>query len=208
MNSPKLPLAQSATPRLTLASGSQARLAVLRAAGIAVAVQPSMVDEDAAKADARHRRLAPGAAALMLAELKAREVRDQDALVIGGDQILVCDEHWFDKPADLTAAAAHLRRLRGRTHVLHTALVVLRRGQIVWQHVATPRLHMRQFSDAFIAAYVAAEGEHLLSSVGAYRLEALGIQLFDVIEGEHAAILGLPLLALLDFLRHQNVLPT
>ena len=200
------PLSLPATPRLVLASGSQARLAVLRAAGLLVLVQPASLDEDAVKRAAQDAGWSPGAAALRLAELKAATVRDPDALVIGADQILECEGHWFDKPADLGAAAAHLRRLRGREHCLHTATVVLRQGRVLWRHVATPRLRMRALSDHVVDAYVAAEGTALLASVGAYRLEGLGIQLFDAVEGEHAAILGLPILPLLAFLREQGVL--
>ena len=126
--------------------------------------------------------------------------------MIGADQILACDGHWFDKPADLDQAAIHLRRLRGREHCLHTATVVLRQGRVAWQHLATPRLRMRPLSDRFIDAYVAAEGTALLSCVGAYRLEGLGIQLFDAVEGEQTAILGLPIPPLLAFLRQQGLL--
>ncbi len=209
MNS--LPVASSslslpATPRLILASGSSARLTVLQAAGLRVLVQPASLDEDAVKRDAQDAGEGPDTAALRLAGLKAMTVSDPDALVIGADQILTCDGYWFDKPTDLDQAASHLRRLRGREHVLHTATVVLRQGQEAWQHVATPRLRMRALSDRFIDDYIAAEGRALLSSVGAYRLEGLGIQLFDAIEGEHAAILGLPILPLLAFLRRQGLL--
>ncbi len=200
------PLSLPATPQLILASGSTARLAVLQAAGLRVLVQPASLDEDAVKRAAQDAGWSPDAAALRLAELKAATVSDPDALVIGADQILTCDGHWFDKPADLDQAATHLRRLRGRDHLLHTAIVVLQRGRVAWRHLATPRLHMRALSDHFIDAYVAAEGPELLSSVGAYRLEGLGIQLFDTVEGEHAAILGLPILPLLGFLRQQGLL--
>ncbi len=202
--SPSLSLA--ATPRLILASGSQARLAVLRAAGLPVLVQPASLDEGAVKRIAQDAGWSPDDAALRLAELKAAAVPDPDALVIGADQILTCDGQWFDKPADLDQAATHLRRLRGREHRLHTAIVVLRQGRVAWQHVSIPHLRMRALSDRFIDAYVAAEGTALLSCVGAYRLEGLGIQLFDAVEGEHAAILGLPILPLLAFLRLQDLL--
>ena len=147
-------------------------------------------------------------AALILAYAKAEFVARSapDALVIGADQLLVCDEAWFDKPPDIAAARTHLQRLRGRRHELVTALVCHRGGQRIWQHVAKPRLTMRDFSDAFLESYLAAEGEALLSSVGAYRLEGHGAQLFDAIEGDQPAILGLPLLPLLGFLRQHGVL--
>jgi septum formation protein len=128
-------------------------------------------------------------------------VRRPGATIIGCDQILVCDEAWFDKPPDLQAARQHLQRLRGRPHVLQTATVVQCDGTVLWRHLEAPRLVMRAFSEAFLDWYLAEEGQSLLGSVGAYRLEGPGIQLFEQIEGDHSAILGLPLLPLLGFLR-------
>ncbi len=192
---------QAATPPLILASGSQTRLMLLQAAGLSVTARPPAVDEDAVKRQARAEAVGADTAALTLAGLKARAVDDPDALVIGADQILVCEGRWFDKPADLAAARAHLQALRGRPHVLQTAVVCRRQGRTLWQHVAAPALRMRPVSDGFIDAYLALEGDRVLSSVGAYRLEGPGLQLFEAVEGEHAAILGLPMLALLEFLR-------
>jgi len=199
---------QAATPPLVLASASTARRAVLDAAGLVFTAQAAAVDEDALKASARAEGLSAAEAALLLAEAKARRIqaRHPEALVLGADQILVQGARWFDKPPDMAAARGHLQALRGETHSLVTAMVLWRDGARIWQHVATPRLTMRRFSDAFLDAYLAAEGEALLSSVGAYRLEGLGPHLFSRIEGEHSAILGLPLLALLDFLRAHGVL--
>ena len=197
---------QSATPELILASGSQIRLHLLRAAGLSVTARPAAIDEDAVKRQAHAEDLPVDATALRLAELKAAAVDDPDALVIGADQILVCDGRWFDKPPDLAAARAHLRALRGRPHVLQTAVVCRRQRQTVWRHVAAPALRMRPVSDGFIDAYLALDGDRVLSSVGAYRLEGPGLQLFDTVDGEHAAILGLPMLALLEFLRLHGVL--
>jgi septum formation protein len=114
-------------------------------------------------------------------------------------------ERWFDKPTDMDAARAQLLALRGKTHRLVTATVAWRGGERIWQDVTTPRLTMRNFSEAFLDAYLAAEGEVLLSSVGAYRLEAMGVHLFSRVEGEHSAILGLPLIPLLGFLRQHGV---
>jgi septum formation protein len=199
---------QADTPALVLASASTARRAVLDAAGLRFTAMPAAVDEEAIKESARAEGLSPTDAALLLAEAKARRVQGRvpGALVVGSDQVLVCEDRWFDKPADMAAARTHLQTLRGETHILVTALVAWRDGARIWQHVATPRLTMRRFSDHFLDAYLAAEGEAVLSSVGAYRLEALGPHLFDRIEGEHSAILGLPLMALLGFLRDHDVL--
>ncbi len=191
---------------LVLASQSAARAMLLREAGLAVAVQPARIDEAAVKAAGQAEGAGAEDVALALAGLKAARIRAAGCLVIGADQLLVCEDRWFDKPADLAAARQHLLALRGRTHHLVTAVVCLRDGTEVWHHVARPRLTMRGFSDVFLDAYLEAEGPRLLDCVGAYRLEGPGVQLFDRIEGEHAAILGLPLLPLLGFLRQNGAI--
>lgn len=198
---------QAEAPALVLASQSQARLAVLRAAGLVVEAVPARVDEAAVKAAGLAEAAAPEDVAVLLAGMKAERVgrARPEALVIGADQILVCEDVWYDKPADVAAARAQLLALRGRAHRLVTAVVCHRDGQRVWQHVASPRLVMRDFSTAFLDAYLAAEGAAVCASVGAYRLEGLGVHLFAAITGEHAAILGLPVLALLDYLRQCGV---
>lgn len=199
---------QRPDPLLVLASASAARRAVLEAAGLRFAAEAAAVDEAAIKESARAEGLPAEEAAMLLSDAKARRIaaRRPEALVIGADQMLVCDGRWFDKPPDLDAARAQLLALRGRPHVLVTAMVAWRDGARVWQHLARPRLVMRAFSEAFLDAYLAAEGERVLGSVGAYRLEGPGVQLFSSVEGEHSAILGLPLIPLLGFLRDHGVL--
>ncbi|MBR0649091.1 septum formation protein Maf [Roseomonas terrae] len=199
---------QAAEPRLVLASASSARRAVLAAAGLNFEATAAAVDEAAIKESAQAEAIPPEDAALMLADAKAAAIarRDPDALVIGCDQLLVCEGRWFDKPADAAAARAHLQALRGRKHLLVTAIVCHRHGRRIWQHVASPRLTMRAVSDEFLDAYLDAEAAHVTHSVGAYRIEGPGAQLFSKVEGEHAAILGIPLLPLLDFLRQHRVL--
>jgi septum formation protein len=155
---------------------------------------------------ARLRQAAAGEAALALARAKAAVPDCPGAIVIGCDQILVCGQTWYDKPADMAAARAQLMALRGQTHTLETACVAMRNGAEIFHDVATPRLTMRAFSDGFLDAYLAAEGEAVLGSVGAYRLEGPGIQLFEQMEGDHSAILGLPLLPLLGFLRSCGII--
>lgn len=197
---------QAALPRLVLASASPARAMLLAGAGLRFEAKPAHVDEAAVKAAAQADGMAAPDAALLLAGMKAARIRDDAALVVGADQILVCEGRWFDKPRDLAEARRHLLALRGRRHTLETAVVCRRGGQEIWRHVARPRLAMRAFSDAFLEAYCAAEGDALLGSVGAYRLEGLGLHLFDAVEGEHDAVLGLPLLPLIGFLRQHGVL--
>lgn len=199
---------QAETPRLVLASASAARRSVLTEAGLRFEAVPAAVDEAAIKEAARAEGIPPADAALMLADAKAERIarRHPDALIIGCDQLLVCEGSWFDKPVDVATARAQLQSLRGKSHELVTAVVCHRHGGRVWQHVAVPRLTMREFSDAFLEAYLAAEAEHVTQSVGAYRLEGLGAHLFSRIQGEHPAILGLPLLPLLAFLRQHGVL--
>ena len=195
-------------PRLVLASASAARRGLLEAAGLRFEARAAAVDEAALKESARAEGLGPEDATLLLADAKARRLgdRDPEALVIGADQILVCEERWFDKPADVAAAREQLRALRGREHRLATAVACWRHGARAWHHVAVPRLVMRAFSDAFLEAYLDLEGERVTASVGAYRLEGPGAHLFARVDGEHSAILGLPLLALLGFLRQHGVL--
>jgi len=199
---------QNPAPPVILASASVTRRDLLAAAGVAFDARAAGVDEAALKQVARAAGESAETAALRLAEAKAEVVaRDApDVLVIGADQILVCGHAWYDKPADMAAARAQLLTLRGRTHGLATAVVCVRGGQAVWRHAETPRLTLRDFSPAFLDAYLALEGERVLSSVGAYRLEGPGVQLFTRVEGDHSAILGLPLLPLLGFLRAAGVL--
>lgn len=199
---------QRAAPRLILASASTSRRALLAAAGLTFDVRPADVDEAAVKREARARGASAVEAALALATLKAARVaaHEPDALVIGADQILVCEDAWFDKPPSVAAARAQLCALRGRSHVLATAVVCQQGSRLVWHHVAEPRLAMRDFSDGFLDGYLAEEGDDVMSTVGAYRLEGRGVHLFARVDGEHAAVLGLPLLALLGFLRESGVL--
>ncbi len=196
---------QAPFPPLVLASQSAARAALLAAAGLRFEARPARLDEAAIKQACRAEGIDAADTALTLAGLKAERIRDPDAMVIGADQLLVCGDAWFDKPVDIDGARAHLRALRGQAHRLVTAVVCVRGGREVWRHVAAPRLHMRGFSDAFLEDYLAAEGNAVLACVGAYRLEGMGAHLFDSIEGEHAAILGLPMLPLLGFLRQHGL---
>lgn len=204
------PLMAPRGPALVLASASAARARLLADAGISVRCQAAAVDEEAVKDALKGEGATPAQVAETLAELKAQRVsrKHPEALVIGADQLLTCNETWFDKPPDRDHAAAQLRALSGKTHVLWTAVCVVRAGSRLWHHNAAARLTLRPLSDDFIARYLEAAGPAVLHSVGAYQLEGLGAQLFSRVEGDFFTILGLPLLPLLDFLRANKALPT
>lgn len=199
---------QATTPRVILASASVARRTLLTGAGLVFESRAANVDEGEIKRSARAEGIDADETALLLAELKAHRIArtNPDAIVIGCDQLLVCDDRWFDKPADLVEARTHLQALRGRSHTLMTAVLCQRGDQRLWHHIAKPKLAMRHFTDAFLTDYLQAEGVAVTSSVGGYRLEGLGVHLFERIDGEHSAILGLPLLPLLGFLRQHGIL--
>jgi septum formation protein len=201
-------MTQHPAQRLILASASASRRALLAAAGLTFDVRAADIDEAEIKRGALAEGLRVEDTALRLADLKAMVVArwEPEALVIGADQILVCGGVWYDKPSDVAAAREQLRALRGRSHELVTAVVCHHAGVPVWHNVATPRLVMRDFSEAFLEGYLAAEGGTVTSTVGAYRLESRGVQLFDSIDGDYSAILGLPLLPLLSFLRRERLL--
>lgn len=191
---------------LILASGSAARKQMLGAAGLAFEIDVPRVDEEAAKASLRAEGMKPRDQADALAELKALSVsRRREGFVIGADQMLAVEGEAFDKPKDRAEARAHLQHLRGRAHELLTAAVVARDGAVIWRHIETPRLRMRAFSDAFLDDYLDRVGDAALHSVGAYQLEGLGAQLFERIDGDYFAVLGLPLLPLLAFLREHGM---
>jgi septum formation protein len=202
-------LLAAGAPRVVLASASPTRAHLLRAAGVPFEQRPAAVDEASLKEALRAEGVTAGDAAVALAELKAQRVASQmpDAIVLGADQILTCGERWFDKPQDRADAHAQLGTLLGRWHELATAVVAFRGGARVWHHLAVPRLWLRDCSPEFLDAYLDALDEAALSSVGAYQIERLGAQLLARIQGDHFAVLGLPLLQLLEFLREQGVLP-
>ena len=145
-----------------------------------------------------------------LASLKARRVSAgaPGAFVIGADQLLVCGEEWFDKPVDVEDARGQLKRLRGRRHTLVTAVCVVRDEAEIWSDVACPQLTMRPFSDTFLERYLARAGDGILACVGGYEAEGLGAQLLAKIEGDWFAVLGLPLMPLLAFLREHGLVET
>lgn len=184
---------------LILASASPVRAKILRQAGVPFVVQPSAVEEEAIKTG--HRDPASDGLALALAEAKALAVTAPGHLVLGCDQILVCEGRRLDKALSLDEAGQTLKFLRGRTHQLKSALVLAKDRAVVWQACETASLTMRDFSDDFLGAYLEAAGSDILGAVGCYYFEEQGSQLFERVEGDFFCILGLPLLPLLAALR-------
>jgi septum formation protein len=195
-------------PTLILASASKVRGQMLANAGVAFDVKISNVDEDAIKAAAGEKPVEEIAAKLAVAKATTVSANHPEALVIGADQILECDGTLFDKPVGRAGAVTHLDAMRGKGHRLITAACVLRAGEILWQVTDDVHLTMRDLSDEYIQSYLDQAGDDVLASVGAYRLEDIGAQLFTRVEGDFFTVLGLPLLPLLEFLRSQSMLET
>jgi len=192
--------------RLILASKSVARRAMLKSANVSFAVQVADVDEEAVKTT--HDPADAAGLALELARVKALAVsrHDAEAWVLGADQTLSFQGGLVSKAASLDEARARLAAMRGKDHQLYSAAALARNGQVVWSGVDTARMRVRNFSDAFLEAYLKAEGEGLLACVGSYRLEGMGSQLFEAVDGDYFTVLGLPLWPVLAELRRAGVL--
>jgi septum formation protein len=200
---------QAGRPPLILASASKSRARILEAAGLAFIVEPPGLDEAVMRqAVSGEGSLSPHDVAEVLARAKAEAVSElaPKAYVIGGDQVLALGETILSKPDGMEAARRQLLDLSGKTHNLHTAVAVATDGETIWAETTIATLHMRKLSPEFIGRYLAAAGEEVLSSVGAYQIEQLGVQLFDKIDGDYFSILGLPLIPLLDTLRREGVI--
>lgn len=200
---------QAGRPPLILASASKSRALMLEAAGLAFIVEPPGLDESVMRqAISGEKALDPHDIAEVLARAKAEAVSDlaRQAYVIGGDQILALGKTIMSKPDSMEAARRQLLDLSGKTHTLHTAVAVATNGETLWAETTVATLTMRKLTPEFIGRYLAAAGEEVLGSVGAYQLEGLGVQLFDKIDGDYFSILGLPLIPLLDTLRREGVI--
>ena len=194
--------------KLLLASGSETRRRMLADAGVAFRWSAPQVDEEEAKARLLGVGATPVSIAQHLAELKALSLPGgTDDLVLGSDQVLEQDDGTIlSKAGSRAQAEEQLRALSGREHRLHSAASLVRRGVSVWRGMETATLTMRPFTEAFLQSYLDREWEAVRFNVGVYRVEGLGAQLFERVEGSHWAILGLPLLPLLEELRDQGVL--
>ncbi|CCD96478.1 putative maf-like protein [Bradyrhizobium sp. ORS 375] len=191
---------------LVLASQSRARRMLLENAGLPCEAVPAEIDERAIQAETG--LIAPYEIALHLATAKAKAVSalKPGSYVVGADQTLALGERMFNKPAGRQQAMHQLLALAGRTHALHSAISVVRNGEVLFSHVAVAWMTMRTLTESDVACYLDTAGQAVLSSVGAYQLEGLGVHLFDRIDGDHFTILGLPLLPLLGFLREAKLL--
>lgn len=181
---------------------------MLSAAGVFVEPEPARIDEDGVKAAMQQDHAPARDIADTLAELKAGRISPKHTgqLVLGADQILICEGKLYDKSRSLEGARQHLLELRGKTHELVSAAVIVLDGEPIWRHVGSARITMRPFTEKFLDEYLSTVGAEALSSVGAYHLEGLGAQLFSRVEGDYFTILGLPLLEVLGFLRARGEL--
>lgn len=193
---------------LILASKSASRRAMLDAAGVAYRAVPADIDERAVEAGLCD--VAPQEIAEALSVAKASAVTEQhpDTLVLGSDSLVVVDGKRFDKPRSREEAGEHLRFFSGRTLELHSAAALVRDNTCEWSHAAIAMLFVRDLSDEFIEYYLSHEWPHVGATVGVFRIEAMGVQLFERIEGDQFTILGMPLLPLLSALRELDVLPS
>jgi septum formation protein len=187
---------------VVLASTSSIRLHLLRASGLTVEAAAPRVDEDMARVALLADGAKPRDVADTLAELKARKVADRRPadLVLGCDQVLEFEGSLFTKAESPDEARDQLRRLRGKSHRLFSAIVAYENGEPVWRHVAEARLTMHQISDAYLEDYLDRNWESVRHSVGVYKIEEEGVRLFSAISGDHFTILGLPLLPLLAWM--------
>jgi septum formation protein len=189
---------------LVLASKSDIRGKILAAAGLRFEIRPAPIDERAVEAAAGKPDATQAARLLASAKAGAVAAAMPGRVVLGADQTLALDQERFGKPKERADAAKQLRRLRGQTHALHSALSLVRDGNVLFDYVDTARLTMRDFSDRFLDDYLDMAGDSAMSSVGGYALEGVGIHLFERVEGDYFTILGLPLLPLLAFLRQNK----
>ena len=196
--------------RLILASSSTARAEMLRRAGVAFAISPARIDEEAFTAGLQASGVNFRDIADALAESKARKVsaKHPDALVLGGDQVLEFEGRIVSKPKTRDDAVQQLMSMRGADHKLHSAAVIFDGTRPVWRHVGQARLKMAMPSDAWIAEYVDRNWDDIRHSAGAYRIEDEGIRLFSRVDGDHFVILGLPLLEVLSYLAMRGTLPS
>lgn len=193
--------------QIVLASASSTRQKMLADAGMHVRAEPAHIDEDSLKAAARAENASGLDAATLIAEMKAQKISalNPDAFVIGSDQLLTQGEDWFSKPETLAEARSTLHQLSGQTHQLVTVGVVYENGKRLWHHAKSPKISIRNLSDQEINDYLTILGDDYAATPGVYMMEKLGAQIINKIEGCPYAVLGLPLLQLMSFLRQHGL---
>nr|WP_275982067.1 Maf family protein [Frigidibacter sp. ROC022] len=187
---------------MRLASASATRRAMLEAAGLKVSVHPARVDEDAMRASMQAEGARPRDIADALAALKAQKAgqRDPQALTLGADQVLDFQGRCHGKPETPEEAVETLTRMSGKPHVLYSAAAVWQDGAVIWRHVGQARMQMRVLSEGYIRGYVERNWEDIRHSAGGYQIEGEGIRLFTSIGTDYHAILGLPMVPLLNWM--------
>ena len=206
-NKPNQPLWQIAGTPIILASASVSRQVLLDGARISYSAQAANIDEISIRSSCEAEGISPSDIAVILAEMKAQVVAQSrpDALIIGSDQVLVCEGVIFGKPDTRQQAHEILEHLQGGAHHLITSLVIFKYGIRIWHHVATANLVMRSLSTEDIQAYLDVIGIEAFSTPGCYKIEGPGAHLFTDMTGAYYDILGLPLLPLLFFLREHGL---
>lgn len=192
--------------RFVLASGSKTRAELLENTGLSFEIDPARIDEASIRAVFEEEETDPADVAEILAEAKAIEISKahNDHIVIGCDQVLALGDEIFAKPKTKDEAYAHLFKLRGKTHRLISAIVLVKNQNVIWRHSDTAELTMREFSPEFLGQYMSLCGDRIFQTPGSYQLESVGVHLFSEIKGDYFSILGFPLLPLLDHLRQEG----
>jgi septum formation protein len=190
---------------IVLASKSASRRTMLGAAGVEFEVRPAAIDERELEDELEDAD--PATVALVLAEAKALSVDGRGQPVLGSDSVVSVDGRRFNKPASRAQAAEHLRFFSGRTMDLHSAAAIAVGGHLRWSYVSRAELQVRELSDDFIERYLVAEWPEVAQCVGVFRIESVGVQLFESIDGDMFTVLGMPLLPVLGALRELEELP-
>ncbi len=195
-------------PQLILASKSPYRAQLLKAAGVEFTAQPASIDERAVEQTLLQSDLDSGDIALVLAQAKALSISEEnrEAIVIGSDQTLTFENKLLHKPENMEEARRRLLLLSGRTHQLTSAIALAKGGEIIWQFADTSTIKFRKLDPAFVGRHLASVGEVALTSVGAYQIEGLGVNLFEKIDGDFFSVMGLPIIPLLDELRNLEII--
>ncbi|MEM9278409.1 MAG: Maf-like protein [Pseudomonadota bacterium] len=189
--------------QIILASQSRHRAELLRNAGITFETCAAEIDEREIEKPLLDAGLGGPDVAEVLAISKATDVSNKfiDAYVIGCDQTLSFEGQLLHKPENMEAARRRLLSLSGKSHELNSAVSIVRNGETLWTYVEISTITFRKLDPGFVGRHLAEAGDGILSSVGAYQIEGLGVQLFEKIDGDFFSIIGLPVLPLLAKMR-------